>query len=89
MSHLVNIDPQIQSEPEPQGHKFGYYTFDLLPVLEIHNIQTSSAASTQDDNSHEFLCEIPIDNNLLTKLQQKDEFCRNIFNQIEKGNIID
>ena len=24
----------------------------------------------------------------MTKLQQEDEFCRNIFNQIEKGNII-
>ena len=23
------------------------------------------------------------------KLQQEDEFCRNIFNQIEKGNVID
>ena len=26
---------------------------------------------------------------ILAKLQQKDEFCKNIFNQIEKGNIID
>ena len=26
---------------------------------------------------------------MLTKLQQEDEFCRNIFNQIEKGNVID
>ena len=89
MSHLINIDPQIQSEPEPEGHEFGYYTFNPLPVLEIHNIQTSSTASTQDDNSQELLCELPIDNNMLTKLQQKDEFCKNIFHQIEKGNVID
>ena len=26
---------------------------------------------------------------MLAKLQQKDEFCKNIFNQIEKGNIVD
>ena len=89
MSRLINIDPQIQSELEPEGHEFGYYTFDTLPALEIHNIQTSSTATTQDDNSHEFLCELPIDNDMLIKLQQKDEFYNNILNQIEKGNIID
>ena len=89
MSHLINIDPQIQSEPELEGHEFGYYTFDSLPALEVLNIQTSSAAFTQDDKNHEFVCELPIDKDLLTKLQQEDEFCRNIFNQIEKGNVID
>ena len=89
MSYLININLQIQSEPGPEGHEFGYYTFDPLPVLEIHNIQTSSTVSTQDDNSHEFLCKLPIDNNMLTKLQQKDDFCKNIFNQIEKGNVVD
>ena len=45
MSHLIEIDPQIQSEPEPEGYEFGYYTFDQLPTLEVHNIQMSS----QDD----------------------------------------
>ena len=30
-----NIDPQIQSEPEPEGYEFGYYTFNLLPALEV------------------------------------------------------
>ena len=89
MSHLINIDPQIQAEPEPEGHEFGYYTFDSLPALEVLNIQTSSTAFTQDDKNHEFICELPIDNNLLIELQQKDEFCKNIFNQIEKGNLID
>ena len=89
MSHLINIDPQIQAEPELEGHEFGYYTFDSLPALEVLNIQTSSVTFTQDDKNQEFICELPIDNNLLMELQQKDEFCKNIFNQIEKGNIID
>ena len=88
MSHLINIDPQIQPEPEPEGHEFGYYTFDPLPALEVQDIQTSLAGSTQDENSKDFLCKLPIDNSMLTKLQQKDEFCRNILTQIEKGNIV-
>ena len=89
MSCLINIDPQIQSEPEPEGHEFGYYTFDPLPALEIQDIQTSSIGTTHDDTVDDFLCNLPIDNNMLAKLQQKDEFCKNIFNQIEKGNIVD
>ena len=46
MSCLINIDPQIQLEPEPEGHEFGYYTFDPLPALEVQDIQTSSIGTT-------------------------------------------
>ena len=88
MSHMINIDPQVQPEPEPERHEFGYYTFNPLPALEVQDIQTSLAESTQDDNINDFLCALPIDDNMLVKLQQKDEFCKKIFKQIEKGNIM-
>ena len=83
MSHLIEIDPQIQSEPEPEGYEFGYYTFDSLPALDVHDIQTSS----QDDLNEDILCELPIQMDMLIKLQQEDAFCKNIVHQIEKGNI--
>ena len=38
MSRMINIDPQVQPEPEPEGYEFGYYTFDPLPALEVHDI---------------------------------------------------
>ena len=56
MSRLINIDPQIQSEPEPEGYEFGYYTFDQLLALEIHDIQMSS----QDNPDIDLLCKLPI-----------------------------
>ena len=28
MSRMINRDPQVQPEPEPEGYEFGYYTFD-------------------------------------------------------------
>ena len=84
MSCMIDIDPQVQPEPEPEGHEFGYYTLDPLSALEIQDIQTSSTASTQDDTSHDFLCKLPIDDNMLATLQQKDEFFKNILKQIEK-----
>ena len=33
------------------------------------------------------MCELPIRNDVLIKLQQEDEFCKNIIQQIEKGHI--
>ena len=89
MSQMIDIDPQVQPEPEPEGYEFGYYTFDPLPALEVHDIQTSSAGSTQDDSAKDYLCNLPIDDKVLTELQQEDEFCKNILKQIEEGNIMD
>ena len=67
MSCLIEIDPQNQSEPEPEGYEFGYYTFDQLPALEVHNIQTSS----QDDPDKNLLCELPIQNDMLINIKYK------------------
>ena len=45
MSQLIDIDPQIQPEPEPEGYELGYYSFDPLPALEVHNIKATSEKS--------------------------------------------
>ena len=41
------------------------------------------------DTSDSNLQKLPISNDILHRLQQEDTFCKNILNQIEKGNIID
>ena len=41
MSRLIDIDPQIQPEPEPEGYELGYHTFDSLPTLEVSNVETT------------------------------------------------
>ena len=41
------------------------------------------------DVSNNDLWKLPISNATLSKLQQEDLFCKNILNQIEKGNIIE
>ena len=89
ISQLIDIDPHIQPEPEPEGYEFGYYTFDPLPALEVHNIKATLTESIQDDTSNDHLWELPISNTMLSKLQQEDEFCKNILGQIEKGKIVE
>ena len=92
MSQLINIDPQIQSEPEPEGYEFSYYTFDLLPTLEVTNVEITkkTPVDTEDENDcDEVMWKLPISNDVLSKLPQEDDFCKNIFSQIEKGNLKD
>ena len=77
MSQLINIYPQVQQDSEPEGYEFGYYTFDTLPTLEVSNIETTqdtSACVNDDSDVNDSLLELPIDNNMLLKLQQKDMF---------------
>ena len=47
MSRLIEIDPQIQPEPEPEGYEFGYYTFDSIPTLEVSNVETTQDVSLE------------------------------------------
>ena len=92
MSRLIDIDPQIQPEPEPEGYEFGYYTFDPLPTLEVSNVETTQDLSLEmkdKDAPNNRLWKLPITNDTLSKLQQEDVFCKNILSQMEKGNIVE
>ena len=47
MSQLIDIDPQIQSQPEPEGYEFSYYTFNPLPTLKVTNVETTKRESLE------------------------------------------
>ena len=88
MSRLINIEPQIQQESEPEGYEFGYYTFDTLPAMEVSNIETTQdATDVNERDTKENLITLPLDNDKLSDLQSQGAFCANILTQIEKGNI--
>ena len=38
MSRLINIDPTVKPESEPEGYEFGYYVFDPLPPMSVEEI---------------------------------------------------
>ena len=90
MSRLINIDPQIQQDSEPEGYEFGYYTFDTLPTMEVSNIETTQDTPSIDEKDvEENLISLPLDNDMLSDLQFQDTFCANILAHREKGNIIE
>ena len=68
MSRLININPQVQQDSEPEGYEFGYYTFDTLPTLEVSNIentQDTSVCVNDNNDANNNLLELPIDNDML------------------------
>ena len=77
MSRLININPQVQQDTEPEGYEFSYYTFDTLPPVEVSEIDTTQDISVHvtDDNN---LLDLPINTDTLCELQQKGDFCANI-----------
>ena len=90
MSRLIEIDPQVQ--PEPEGYKFGYYTFDDLPNIEVTDIESTLNSITDietKDTSGSNFQGFPISSDVLQKIHQEYVFCKNILNQIEKGDITD
>ena len=90
LSRLINIDPQVQQDSEPEGCKFGYYTFDTLPAMEVSNIETTQDISSFDEKGvEENLIDLPLDNDMLSELQLQDTFCANILAQTKKGNIVE
>ena len=88
MSRLIDIDPQIQQNSEPEGYEFGYYIFDTLPAMEVSNIETMGETSDEKEESNgDSIVSLPLSDNMLSKLQLQDSFCSHILTQIEKGNI--
>ena len=71
MSRLIDIDPQVQSEPKPEGYEFGYYIFYELPSLEVSDIEATSDSITNietEDASGNSFQEFPISDKVLHKL---------------------
>ena len=70
MSQLIDIDPQVQQDSEPEGYEFGYYTFDTLPAIEVTSVETKQDVSDNDKSDpDEKVIELPLNNDILFKLQ--------------------
>ena len=88
MSRLIDIDPQIQQDSEPEGYEFGYYTFDTLPAMEVSHVEmTKQTSNAKESNDTDSVIKLPLSEDMLSNLQSRDAFCSHILTQIRKGNI--
>ena len=58
-------------------------------MSNIESTLNSVTDTETKDVSGSNLRKLPMGNDILHRLQQEDTFCKNILNQIERGNIID
>ena len=87
MSRLIQIDPEARLQPKKEGYEFGYHAFkDMEPIkCEISAIDTVSPMDPIPLPEEDI--KLPLDNEKLKGFQQKDKFCRDIINELEKGQL--
>ena len=39
LSRLININPDVELQPELKDYEFGHYTFEALPRQEVKTVQ--------------------------------------------------
>ena len=72
MSRLIDIDPQVQQDLEPEGYEFGYYTFDTLPAMEVSNIETTKVTTNKkEENDIDSIVRLPLTNDMLSNFNYK------------------
>ena len=86
MSSLIKIDPQIDPIPEEDGYEFGYHTFDVLPPIEVQEVNDDKDEEELKDLQN-FQLDINKLENLI-QLQLNDPFCKNIMKQLSKNKLI-
>ena len=78
MSRLIQIDPEAKLQPEQEGYEFGYHAFEDMQPIE-HEVNAINSMSSPDPiplPGEEI--RLPLENEKLKELQQKDTFCREI-----------
>ena len=69
MSRLIDIEPPIQQDSEPEGYEFGYYTFDTLPAMEVSHVEmTKQTSNEKESNDTDSVVKLPLSEDMLSNL---------------------
>ena len=87
MSRSVQIDHEAKLQPEQEGYEFGYHAFDDMEPMKCE-VNVVDADSTKDPIPlpREDI-KLPSDDDKLKGFQQKDKFCKDIIEKLEKGQL--
>ena len=95
LSRLIDNDPDLQQQPELEGHEFGKYCFETLPkargctntikiggdVAQVCEIQIMY----NNPKNSELLVELPLDDGEFASLQENDPKICDICNKVKEG----
>ena len=87
MSRLIQIDPEARLQPEQEGYEFGYHAFeDMEPIEYETNVVDSNALKDPMPLPGEEI-KLPLEDEKLKELQQKDKLCKEIIEKLSKGQL--
>ena len=95
LSRLIDTDPDLQQQPELEGHEFGKYCFETLPKARgsINDIKISGGMAevceiqiTYDNpGNSEFSVELPLEDDTFASLQVNDPKIQDLRNRVKEG----
>ena len=87
MSRLIQIDPEARLQPEQEGYEFGYHAFEDMEQIEYEtNVVDSNALKHPIPLPGEEI-KLPLEDEKLKELQQKDKLCKEIIGKLSKGQL--
>ena len=87
MSRLIQIDPEARLQPKQEGYEFGYHAFeDMEPIEYETNVVDSTTLKDPIPLPGEEI-KLPLEDEKLKELQQKDKLCKEIIGKLSKGQL--
>ena len=96
LSHLIDLDPDGQLDPENAGWEFGYYIFESLAklssadVVQVCEILSGENVIRPDpDVQHPFVQQLrsPLTLDELRTLQSQDNKCTTLIRMLKNGKL--
>ena len=95
LSRLIDTNPDLQQQPELEGHEFGKYCFETLPkargstsevkiggeMAEVCEIQITY----DNPKNSEFSVELPLEDDKFSSLQGNDPKIRDLRDKVKVG----
>ena len=87
MSRLTQTDPEAKLQPEQEGYEFGYHAFEDMEPIEYEANVIDSTSSKDPIPLPGEETKLPLEDEKLKELQQKDKFCREVVGKLTKGQL--
>ena len=93
MSRLIEILPDIELSPEPEGQEFGYDVFEALEPIQTTSLSVSelkeSILESKDPIPEDLQPITDLTNEQLQEIQRKDKFIKNILNGLKANKVVE
>ena len=87
MSRLIQNDPEAKLQPEQEGYEFGYHAFEDMEPIEYETNTVDSTTLKDPIPLPGEEINLPLEDEKLKQLQQKDKFCKEVTEKLSKGQL--